>query len=488
LLAIVCDDVAEDRWTWRRATETQEGLILSIQLLEFYMVYADFGSIYDLRPDWRLQYVDKNLMMIPTDGPKSYGDALFRLLRGQGGDIILRLQMARTKHIKGGHIQYICPFRFLTQTTELNDLEVSPQPHAIVRSLWDYTTSGLQKMLLERGLSPLTISREFRIISARVRAEGSDTPQSLSVEPTEIGGADAAGPHTETPVADPGKNPFSQAVHHVILWAQEPTHIKTLRQSLTEMAKLSRERRDAEEKYARIASTIRRYRTYDAGRPFDGWVWDLQRNFWRPDTPDKWPPDPMQWFCFSHEYGLWLSMNHQRIPTPSERQKRICDDVFIASIADYGATKAADPRINDRIWMDGGFEHVQSEIFDLPNSRTGPNVSGEYVMQVLERVKRAHTVPTPGPGDRDSSIHIDLSQWVRSKARRLMQRLLEDDLGEGVTVRPSVHGTVPELRRLLRETYRLPQIADAIKRIEGRKSTYRLTIDRKKITWTPPKT
>jgi len=190
LLAIVCEDVAQDRWTWRRARETQEGLTLSIQLLEFYMVYADFGSIYELCPDWPLQHVDKNLAMIRTDG-QSYADAVFRLLRDQGGFTILRLQMARTEHIKGPGIQYVCPFSFLNETPDVNDLEVFPQPHVIIRTLFDYVIGGLQKMLLERGLSPLTISREFQIVSCRVRAEGTNTPQSLDVDATEGAGKPA---------------------------------------------------------------------------------------------------------------------------------------------------------------------------------------------------------------------------------------------------------------------------------------------------------
>ncbi|MDI9434068.1 MAG: hypothetical protein QM570_20315, partial [Planctomycetota bacterium] len=65
---------------------------------------------------------------------------------------------------------------------------VFPQPHVIIRTLFDYVIGGLQKMLLERGLSPLTISREFQIVSRRVRAEGTDTPQSLDVEATESAG------------------------------------------------------------------------------------------------------------------------------------------------------------------------------------------------------------------------------------------------------------------------------------------------------------
>ena len=84
---------------------------------------------------------------------------------------------------------------------------------------------------------------------------------------------------------------------------------------------------------------------------------------------------------------------------------------------------------------------------------------------------------------------IDLSQWRKGGCRNLIQDLIEDDLRSGVTITRR-HGKCQprELRRTLRETHQLPAIADAIKPVEGKRRTFKLTVPRDGITCTSPRT
>jgi len=90
----------------------------------------------------------------------------------------------------------------------------------------------------------------------------------------------------------------------------------------------------------------------------------------------------------------------------------------------------------------------------------------------------------------EGAIHIDLSQWRKSCNRSLMQDLLDDDLREGVVIRPRRHGKnqPTELRRSLRNEHGLPSVADAIESVEGEARTYKLALSPTQITFDPPKT
>ena len=187
LLQIVLADTPEDRWNRRGEVETRAGLLLSIKVLEFAVTYKDVGSIYELCPDWPVHHVDKNLSLIPSDGPQSYGDAVFRGMRNDGRDIILCVQRARNHHIKSSHVMYR-PFMFLVKHPEVNELMIDPEPDEIMKTMFDHTVNGFRKWLSVDGLSPSKVNSEFAIVCQRLRDEWRSTQEPPAAEPGAGGG------------------------------------------------------------------------------------------------------------------------------------------------------------------------------------------------------------------------------------------------------------------------------------------------------------
>ena len=162
----------------------------------------------------------------------------------------------------------------------------------------------------------------------------------------------------------------------------------------------------------------------------------------------------------------------------------------LVTIADEGLSVVDDWKRACRVTEfeeDADDDEAVAELF-LHADALAEHLRGHKVQRRLEAVADRIRACSLTADVRTTVIDIDLDQWPKSRARRLMQKLLEDDLREGVKVQPASHGTVKELRRLLRETYGLRQVADAITRVNGRKATYHLSIPRTNLIWKPPKT
>jgi hypothetical protein len=104
----------------------------------------------------------------------------------------------------------------------------------------------------------------------------------------------------------------------------------------------------------------------------------------------------------------------------------------------------------------------------------------------IEDIKKLNLAQT----DKETRIEIDLSMWRKSKSRNLMQDLLEDEIREGVTIKPKRQGKnqPKELRRSLRNKHGLSDVAAVIEAVEGKAHTYKLVIPPTSIKYESPKT
>jgi hypothetical protein len=108
-------------------------------------------------------------------------------------------------------------------------------------------------------------------------------------------------------------------------------------------------------------------------------------------------------------------------------------------------------------------------------------VWGPILRSDLDWVKADLAAKLPAP--LANVIVVGITQWRTGKSRNLMQDLLDDYPRKGVTVKPRSHGRnqPKELRRALRDTYKLPQVAAAIQSVKGRTGTCVLTLSHDEI-------
>lgn len=98
-------------------------------------------------------------------------------------------------------------------------------------------------------------------------------------------------------------------------------------------------------KYKNIATSIRRWRTREAGPPFKGYVWDYNYRFWRPS--EEWPPNPDSWLQLStHPLIHNIGLCDEPTRPPDDDEKLMCAYVIAVKLYDAIATGTIDERIN----------------------------------------------------------------------------------------------------------------------------------------------
>lgn len=240
-------------------------------------------------------------------------------------------------------------------------------------------------------------------------------------------------------------------------------------------------------------------------------------------------PYPMDWPALSlvsrlapNKRDLMEHMSPDSDPAMTEETVRLRSYALLTIVHDYALKGEVAPIASDDIWPQE--DEVVPEDFAItiwknmeryPSSWCGAidralrvvqaDLAGagqpvrEFVVRLeniradLDAVEQAPSEAGAGTekGAEDNIPHIDLSQWKTSGSRKLMHDLLDDELREGVSVKPRRHGKnqPKELRRVLREeTHHLPDVASAIKAVPGKVKTYKLDIPRERITFTAPKT
>ncbi len=154
----------------------------------------------------------------------------------------------------------------------------------------------------------------------------------------------------------------------------------------------------------------------------------------------------------------------------SEQAERQRQAIMLVGIHDHsGAVKISagiwPPELLDRVW-----QRLQS---DPPN---GP--CDTVIKKALAWLRGGLAGEVGGAG----IIHIHLSQWQKSKSRTLMKMFLEDEQREGVRVIRKWHGTVIELRRILKDKG-LATVATAITPVRKKRGVYCLNIPHNEVTW-----
>ncbi len=191
---------------------------------------------------------------------------------------------------------------------------------------------------------------------------------------------------------------------------------------------------------------------------------------------------------------------------PDQREKDLLAAAVLSVAHDARATHIADTVYRGEPYTKPYFlrDEVCRELATILKTEQGKTETE----QAKERVRAwqrleaglPRTIPTPlakppangtgAGGNGDGKPIIRLNQWKRGGCRNLMQDLLEDDIRAGVTIKRKRHGKSQpkELRRSLRETYKLPQVAEAIQHVEGKTRTYKLTIPVGEIGYESPRT
>lgn len=153
------------QWDQPREADANEGLRCSIRLLGFAATYKDVGSLHKLLPGWPIRRVDKNLTVIQgrsSTDPQSYGDAVFRLMRGAGMGILQYLQEVYPR--AAGGLVYSCPFAFLAKTPEVGALVIAPRPDMVARDWFTRIVTGIRNTYLNEYPARREADEQFNVV------------------------------------------------------------------------------------------------------------------------------------------------------------------------------------------------------------------------------------------------------------------------------------------------------------------------------------
>jgi len=139
-----------------------------IKLMEFYVAYKG-KSIEEILPGLP-QRPDVNAMVFTTSGI-SYFEAAFCFVRELGGDITRALQNSYKKYTKEGNVIYRDPFKFLRKTTQIDDLEINPEPDIIIKTWFDDIVKGTQKWIQDNNISRFKVEAEFNSLNKQLEYE-----------------------------------------------------------------------------------------------------------------------------------------------------------------------------------------------------------------------------------------------------------------------------------------------------------------------------
>ncbi|MDI9431031.1 MAG: hypothetical protein QM570_04865 [Planctomycetota bacterium] len=329
----------------------------------------------------------------------------------------------------------------------------------------------------------------------------STKPQGRKAQHDTTPETNAAGPGTETPVADPGKAPTRwlwQLANRIEDLAQAAGMIACFKSSVEHDVAQTVAARGHREPFAtsflmRMAKRQMHGKSEAEQREIEKWYRDL----W--EKPPIGADEFLDGGCAEFFSRCMPAIEQaQALATEIAKQIQIAQTPWrdllrgalaaVLPMAQDGPTFLDDCR--ETLAIDGFTrDELREELFqhaDLFAEALRKRDTEARLCQVADAL-RAHAVPTQDLEDRANRIHIDLNQWRKAKTRTLMQRLLEDEGREGVLVQPKYHGTVTKLRESLRKTHHLREVADAIKKVKKKTRTYRLCIPAGKMRWSPPK-